>query len=152
MSLLRFIQSLNCNPQSKTEKELDNVQTLHLHAWWQSGLQVSNSFFIFVDCNKLFSHGLVLLPVKSFPQQIADSSGSQSSWGFQVTFNVTPSCSNVWDSHIIFRAPPTGWCHFSISALCSTLSSGWSTPLLLLFSVIIPWYWHFQYTGVFHRN
>jgi hypothetical protein len=56
--------------------------------------------------------------------------------------SVTASVFNVWDRHIIFWAPPKGWCHFFNSALCSTLSSGWSTPLLLLFLVIIPWYWH----------
>jgi hypothetical protein len=44
------------------------------------------------------------------------------------------------------------WHHFSSSALHSTLSSGWSTQLPLLFLVIIPWYWHVQYTQVFHCN
>jgi len=30
----------------------------------------------------------------------------------------------LWvDPHMIFWAPPKGWCHFSSSALCSTLSS-----------------------------
>jgi hypothetical protein len=53
---------------------------------------------------------------------------------------------------MIFRAPPKGWLHFSSSALCSTLSSGWSTSLLLPFLVIIPWYWHLQYDGVFLCN
>lgn len=34
------------------------------------------------------------------------------------------------------------------SVACSTLSLGWSTPLLLLFLVIIQWYWNLQYTEV----
>lgn len=43
----------------------------------------------------------------------------------------------VWDSHMIFWAPPNGLAHFSSFALCSThtylLASGSSTSLLLLF-------------------
>jgi hypothetical protein len=54
--------------------------------------------------------------------------------------------------HLIFWTPPTGWHHFSSSALCSNLSSGWSIPLWLLFLVIIPWSWRLQYTRVFHSN
>jgi hypothetical protein len=54
--------------------------------------------------------------------------------------------------NMIFWAPPKGWCHFSSSALCSNLSSSWSTPLVLLFLVIISWDWHLQYTGVFRYN
>ena len=64
--------------------------------------------------------------------------------------NFTASCFNDWDPYMIFWAPPEGCHHISSSALCRTLSSGWSTPLLLLFLVIIQWYWHLQYAGVFH--
>jgi hypothetical protein len=54
--------------------------------------------------------------------------------------------------HLIFWSPPKGWHHFSSSALCTTLSLSWSTPLWLLFLVIILWYWHLQYTRVFPSN
>ena len=66
--------------------------------------------------------------------------------------NFTASCFNDWDPYMIFWAPPEGCHHISSSALCRTLSSGWSTPLLLLFLVIILWYWHLQYTGSFRCN
>jgi hypothetical protein len=53
---------------------------------------------------------------------------------------------------LVFWTPLKGWHHFSSSARCSILSSGWSTSLRLLFLVIIPWYWHLHYTGVFYSN
>ena len=144
-SLLRFIQSLNYNPQSKTGNQVGKLQLLHLHDWCQSGLQISNSFFIFVDCNKLLSPGLVPLPVSSLPQQIAHSYGISKILG---------SPRQLQCYSFLFQC--LGSIHdllgFSSSALCSTLSSGWSTPLLLLFLVIIPWYWHLQYSGVFCCN
>jgi hypothetical protein len=116
-----------------------------------SSFQISNSLFIFVDYSKHLSPELFLLPVCSFPQQIALSYGiSLTSWGLQGIFSVTASCLNVCNSHMIFWAPLKHRIQFSSSAPSSTLSSGWFTPLLLLFSVIIPWYWHLQYTGVFH--
>ena len=93
-SLLRFIQSLNCNHQRKTGNQLGKFQTLHHHGWYQSGLY---SFFIFVDCNKLLSPGLVPLPVSSFPQH-AMALASLTSLSLQGNFNVTASCFNVWDS------------------------------------------------------
>ena len=94
-SLLRFIWSLNYRPQSKTGNQLGKFQTLHLHGC-QSSLQISNSFFIFVDCNKPLSSGLVPLPVSSFPQQIIHGSGISKSWGLQGNFNVIASCFSVW--------------------------------------------------------
>ena len=47
----------------------------HLHVWCQSGLQNSTLSFIFVDCNKLTSPGLVPLPAGSFPQKVWLSHG-----------------------------------------------------------------------------
>jgi hypothetical protein len=38
-------------------------------------LCISPTPFIFIDCNKHLSLGLVLLPVSSFPQQVSHSSG-----------------------------------------------------------------------------
>jgi hypothetical protein len=55
---------------------------------------------------------------------------SLTSWGTQGNFNLTASCSNVWDPHMIFCAPPKG--HFSSFALCSILALVDCTPLLLL--------------------
>jgi hypothetical protein len=77
---------------------------------------------------------------------------SQTSWDLQGNFIVTAFGFNVWDLHMIFWTPPKGWHHFSSFALCSTLSSHWSTLLPLLFLVIILWYWHLQYTSVFCCN
>ena len=54
---------------------MGKLQTLDLHVWCQNSLQISNLFFIFVDCNKLLSLGLVPLPVSRFPQQIVHGSG-----------------------------------------------------------------------------
>jgi hypothetical protein len=45
-SLLRSIQSLNCNPQIKIGNQLGKLQTLQLHVWCQSIFQISNSLFI----------------------------------------------------------------------------------------------------------
>jgi hypothetical protein len=58
---------------------------------------------------------------------------SWTSWGLQSDFNVTASCFNICHPDMIFWALPKDWYHFSNSALFSTLSSGWSTPLQLLF-------------------
>ena len=130
-----------CNPQSKTGGHLGTLQTLHLHGWCQSSLQISNSFFIFVDCNKLLSPGLVSLPTSRFPQQKVNglmALESWTSWGLQGNFNVTASCFNVCDPYMMFWALPKGWGHFSSSSLCSILSPGWSTLLPLLFLVIYP--------------
>ena len=69
---------------------------------------------------------------------------SLTSWGPQVNFSFTASCSNVWDPRMTFCASPKSWCHFSSSAHCSTLSSGWSTPLPLLY------WWSFHDTGIFN--
>ena len=96
-------------------------------------------FFIFVECNRLLSAGLVLLPVSSYPQQISYGMASQTSWILKGNFSVTDSCFNIWDTHMIW-APPKGCHHFSSSALSTTLSPSWSTPLLLLFLMIIPQY------------
>jgi hypothetical protein len=41
----------------------------------QSSLQISSSFFIFVESNKLLSPGLVPLPISSILQQISYGSG-----------------------------------------------------------------------------
>jgi len=46
---------------------------------------------------------------------------SQTSLGLQGNFNVTASCINVWDPHMIFWALPKGWHLFYSSALGSTL-------------------------------
>ena len=124
-SLLTFIQSLNCNPQSKTGNQMGKLQTLHLHGWCQSSFQISKSFFVFVDCNKLLFlgcfHSLFAAFLSRYPMALA----SQISWGLQGNFNVTASCFNVWDPHMVFCVPLKGWGHVSSSALCSTLSSGY---------------------------
>ena len=73
-SLLRFIQSLNCNPKARQEI-IWTYSKLYLCVWCQNWLQISNSFFIFVDCKHLLSPWLVPLPVSSFPQQIGHGSG-----------------------------------------------------------------------------
>ena len=57
---------------------------------------------------------------------------------------------SVLGGHPMVLASPIH--NISSSALCSNIGSGWSTLLMLLFLVIIPWSWHFQYTGVFHCN
>ena len=58
--------------------------------------------------------------VSSIPMALV----SRKSWGLQGSFNVTASCFNVCDPHMIFWTPPKGWRHFSSSACCITLSSG----------------------------
>jgi hypothetical protein len=78
-SLLTFIQSLNCNYQSKTGNQLGKLQTSScLMSKWSSEL---HCFIIFVDCNKLLSPGLVPLPVSSLPQQVTLGSEIFSSFG-----------------------------------------------------------------------
>jgi hypothetical protein len=52
----------------------------------------------------------------------------------------------------IFWPPPRGWLQVSSSALCSTLGSGGSTSLMLLFLEIIPWYWHLSQVGSSAEN
>lgn len=108
-----------------------------------SSLLTSTRFFLL----GLF-HSLLAAFLGRHPVALA----SLTSWVPQVNFSFTASCSNVWDPHMIFCVSPKSWCHFSSSALCSTLSSDWSTPLPLLFLVVIPWYWHLQYARVFHCN
>ena len=143
-SLLRFTQSLNCNPQSKTNsKQLGKLQILHLHVWCLTPLCL-------VDCSTIlfgWFHSLLAAFLSMYPMALA----SLTSLSLQGNFNVTASCFSV-GFHLIFWNPPKGLHHFSSSALGSTLSSGWSTLLRLLFLVIIPRYWHLQYTGVFHSN
>jgi hypothetical protein len=109
-SLLRFNQSLNYNSQMKTGNQLGKLQTLHLHGWCQNSLQISNFFFIFVDCNKILSPGLFPLPASSVLQQIT--------WGSCISdiFNVIVSCFSVWDPQMIFWVSQKGLGHFSISA------------------------------------
>jgi hypothetical protein len=53
-SLLRFIQSLNCNPPRKTGNQLDKFQTLHLHSWCRSGLQTSTPFSSLLTATNCF--------------------------------------------------------------------------------------------------
>ena len=109
-------------------------------------------FFISENCNKLLSPGLVPLPVSSFPQHVSHASGIFNIFESPRQFQCYSFLFQCLGFHLIFWTPLKGWHHFSSSALCSTLSSGWSTPLWLLFLLIIPWYWHLQYTGVFHSN
>ena len=123
-SLLRSIQSLNCNPQSKTRNQLGKLQTLRLNFWCQKWSSNFHSFFIFVDSNKL-SLVLVPLPVAAFLSRYPKALASLTSWGLQVNFNFTVSCSNIFDSHMIIWAPPKGWHYFSSSALCNTLGSSY---------------------------
>ena len=127
-SLLIFIQSLNCNLQSKTGNQLGKLQTLPLHSWCQSSLQISKSFFIFVDCNKLLSPGLVPLPVSSFPQEIAHSSG---------IWNILESPRQLQCYSFMFQylwsiydllGSSKGLVSLLQLCLCCTLSSGWSIP------------------------
>jgi hypothetical protein len=67
-------------------------------------------------------------------------------------------CGSLWDPHpncleaSLFLAVLRGRCRTLSSALCSTLCPVHSTPLLLLFLLIIPWYWDLQYTVVFCCN
>ena len=151
-SLLRFIQSLNCNPQRKTENQLGKFQTLYLHGWCQSSLQISTPFSYLLTVTNCFLlgwfHSLLAAFLSIYPMALASLNIFESPRQFQC-YSFLFQCLGF---HLIFWAPPKGWHHFSSSALCSTLSSGWSTPLWLLFLVIIPWYWHLQYTGVFHSN
>ena len=82
----------------------------------------------------------------SFLSRYPMALASWTSWCLQGNYNVTASCSTVCDPHMIFWDLPKDWHHFSSSALCRPLGC---TLLLLLFLVIIPWYWHLQYTVVF---
>jgi hypothetical protein len=64
-SLLRFIPSLYCNPPKQDRKLTPNFA----YDVKSVSLQISNSFYILVDSNKLLSLGLLPLPVYSFHQQ-----------------------------------------------------------------------------------
>jgi hypothetical protein len=139
-SLLRFIQSLNCNPQSKTRNQLGKLQTLHHHVWCQSSLQISNSFCIFVDCNKLYSPGLLPFPVSRILQQIEHGSGMLNILGSPRQLQYCSFLFQCLGSTHYLLGSTKEWHHFFSSALCRTLSSGWSAPLPLLFLVIISWY------------
>ena len=83
-----------------------------------------HSFFIFVDCNKLLSPGLVLLLVISFPQHASHGFGIFNIFESPRQFQCYSFLFQCLGFHLIFWATPKGWHHFSSSALCSTLSSG----------------------------
>ena len=108
----------------KGEKIIGKLQILQFHVWCQSDIQISNSFFIFVDCNKLLSPGLVPLPVSSFPQHVSHGSGIFNIFESPRQFQCYSFLFQCLGFHLIFWTPPKGWHHFSSSALCSTLSSG----------------------------
>ena len=136
-SLLRFIQLFNCNSQSKTVNQLGKLQTsIYLMS---TCLQISNSFFIFVNCNRLLFPGLVSLSVSSFPHQVAHGSGILNIFGSSRQLQCYFLFQWLESTHHLLGFSK-GWCHFSTSAFSSTLSSGRSTPLLQLFLVIIPWH------------
>ena len=125
-SLLRFIQSLNCNPQSKTENQLGKLQT--------SPCLMSNcssdlySFFIFVDCNKLLSPGLVPLPVSSFPQHVSHSSGIFNIFEPPRQFQCYSFLCQCLGSTLDLLGSSKGLVSLLQLCLCCTLSSGWSIP------------------------
>ena len=60
----------------------------------------------------------------SIPEQVSHSSNISKSWGPKGNFNITASF-NIQYPHMIFSAPPKRLGHFSSSALCITLISGW---------------------------
>ena len=79
---------------------------------WSSDL---HSFFIFVDCNKLLSPGLVPLPVSSFPQHVSHGSGIFNIFESPRQFQCYSFFFQCLGFHLIFWTPPKGWHHFSIS-------------------------------------
>jgi hypothetical protein len=89
---------------------------------WSSNLHF---FFIFVDCNRLLSPGLVPLPVSSFPHHVSNGSVIFSIFGSPRQFPCYSFLFQCLGFHLIFWAPPKGWHHFSSSALYSTLSLCW---------------------------
>jgi hypothetical protein len=96
--------------------------------------------FWFVDCNSILSLWLVPLSVSRFPQQIAHCHSISNILGSPRQLQLQTSCSNVWDPHMMFWAPPKDLGHFSSSALCSTLGSGWRHSTVGLFLVVVPWF------------
>jgi hypothetical protein len=139
--LLRFIQPLNCNPQSKTENQLVKLQTLHLRVWCQRGLQISNSFYIFVTATYLFLLGC-LYSVRSFSQQIDHGFGFSNILGsprqllcYSFLFQCLGSTHDLW-------SPPKELA--SLLQLCPLYHS----KLMLIHSTVAtilgdhPWYWH----------
>lgn len=61
-SLLRFIQSLKCNPQKSIRKPAWQTSNSASPGLCQSSLQITNSFCIFVSNLKLLSPGLCSTP------------------------------------------------------------------------------------------
>ena len=141
-SLLRFIQSLNWNPQSMTANELGKLQTSPWYKY-QSGLQISKAIFIFVYC-KLFFPGLVLLPVISFLQQIACGSGISKILILQGNFSdIAPSTHELLGSSnglASLLQLCTLW-HSKLRLIFSTLAAALSDHHMVLAS---PIHWDLQ--------
>jgi hypothetical protein len=117
-SLLESIQSLNCNPQNKTEKQLGKLQTLHLHVWSQCAHKISNSFFLFDGCNKLLSPELAPLLLRSFSLQVSHDSDIINILRSPNLLQLHSFLFQCRDLHMVFWAPPKVLHHFYYSALC----------------------------------
>ena len=121
-SFLTFIRYLTVIPKSRQEARwaisklcisVSDVSVVFRSSIPFSSLLAATTFFV-LGCP---------LPVNSFPQQKAHSSGISTCCGLKGKFNVTGSLPNIWDPRMIFWAPPKGWPDFSGFALCSSLSS-----------------------------
>ena len=109
-----------------------------------------NPFYI-AHWSTILSLWLHFFPYSSFPKQVSHSTHISKSWCLQSNFNITASCFNVLDPHMIFSAPPKTLGHFS----SITLFISWlvdSTLLLLLSFLLIPWNVHLQDARFFCCN
>ena len=119
-SRLMCIQSLNCNPKARSKASWANSKLYISMSKCSSDLQL---FSALLTATNFFLLGWFHSLLAAFFRRY--SLAFQTSWGLQGNFNFAASCSNVWDPHMIFWAPPKGLDHISSSALCSTLGSGW---------------------------
>ena len=148
-SLLRFIQSLNWNPQSMTANELGKLQTSPcLISKWSSNLQ---SHFHLCLLQTSFP-GLVLLPVISFLQQIACGSGISKILILQGNFSdIAPSTHELLGSSnglASLLQLCTLW-HSKLRLIFSTLAAALSDHHMVLAS---PIHWDLQLQLGFSNN
>ena len=116
-SLLRFIQSLNCNPQTKTGNQLSKLHTLHLHV--VKVIFRSPMAFSFIDCNVILFLWLFQLLVPCFLVRYSVVLSSPTCWSFQCNLGFTFRA-----SHNGLSGPPCRDAPEALLGLAALLSSG----------------------------
>ena len=109
---------------------------------WANSASLCLTPFSFVDCNTILSPGLVPLLFSSFSWQVSHSFGISKILGSSRQLQLHRLLFQCQGSNMIFWGSPKGLIHTYSMVLGS--SRVWLTPqpVLMLFFVVVPWYWH----------